>query len=190
MATKRKSVSVLPTLDEVVLHEGWCVKESGTAFFGRTNWRRRWFRVVQKGDATVLQYFRGVYDTRPAGSVKLDITYCTRQVESRDKGHSNVFAVGPLMDNGSTRTYYISCSSQQSMQEWMVVVDAAIQGVPEQARRRRETISHKYRKKKTTPEPPSLDSLREEECVHSSRGADALTLSPSPHPVSEAAVGA
>jgi hypothetical protein len=92
------------------------------------------------------------------------------------------------MDNGSTRTYYISCSSQQSMQEWMVVVDAAIQGVPEQARRRRETISHKYRKKKTTPEPPSLDSLREEECIHSSRGADALTLSPSPHPVSEAAV--
>ena len=43
---------------EVLLHEGWCVKESGGAFLGRTNWRRRWFRLVQRKDSAVLQYFR------------------------------------------------------------------------------------------------------------------------------------
>ena len=42
----------------VVLHEGWCVKESGTAFLGRTNWRKRLFRLVQSGDTVTLQYFR------------------------------------------------------------------------------------------------------------------------------------
>lgn len=43
---------------------------------------------------------------------------------------------------------HLLTDSQQSMQEWMTVVDAAIQGVPEQASRRRETISCKYREKK------------------------------------------
>jgi hypothetical protein len=70
----RKSVAALPTLEDVVLHEGWCIKESGGAFLGRTNWRRRWFRLLQRKDATILQYFRGKRDTQPAGSVKLDVT--------------------------------------------------------------------------------------------------------------------
>ena len=35
---------------------------------------------------------------------------CTRQLESGEKSHSNCFAVGPLLDDGASRTYYISCS--------------------------------------------------------------------------------
>ena len=31
-----------------------------------------------------------------------------------------------------------------AMQEWMTVIDAAIQGVPEEAQRRRKTVSHHY----------------------------------------------
>ena len=31
------------------------------------------------------------------------------------------------------------------MQEWMAVIDAAIQGVPEQAHRRRETVTKQFR---------------------------------------------
>lgn len=34
---------------------------------------------------------------------------CTRQLESYEKPQPNCFAVGPLVDDGSTRTYYISC---------------------------------------------------------------------------------
>jgi len=34
--------------------------------------------------------------------------------------------------------------TQLMMQEWMTVIDAAIQGVPEQAQRRRQTVNHKY----------------------------------------------
>lgn len=41
-----------------VLHEAWCTKESGTAFFGKTNWRRRWFKLVQRGQDVWLEYYR------------------------------------------------------------------------------------------------------------------------------------
>lgn len=146
MAAKRKFLSTtsLPPAMEDTLHEGWCVKESGTALFGKTNWRRRWFRLKQTGPSVSLQYFRGRTDRNPAGSVKLDVTYCTRQMENREKSQPNCFAVGPLIDDGATRTYYISCRSQLEMQEWMTVIDAVIQGVPEQAQRRRRTINHKF----------------------------------------------
>ena len=38
----------------------------------------------------------------------------------------------------------VSPASLQAMEEWMTVIDAAIQGVPEQAQRRRQTISHQF----------------------------------------------
>ena len=42
-----------------VLYEGWCIKESGTQFLGKTNWKKRWFKLVQQIDNNVhLQYFR------------------------------------------------------------------------------------------------------------------------------------
>ena len=42
----------------VVIHEGLCTKESGTAFFGKTNWRRRWFKLIQKKNDVLLQYYK------------------------------------------------------------------------------------------------------------------------------------
>ena len=42
---------------------------------------------------------------------------CTRQLESHEKPHPNCFAVGPLIDNGATRTYYISCSEYSLLRE-------------------------------------------------------------------------
>ena len=42
----------------VVLHEGWCTKESGSSFMGKTNWRRRWFKLVQKAGVVRLEYYR------------------------------------------------------------------------------------------------------------------------------------
>ena len=43
-----------------IIHEGWCVKESGTALFGKTNWRKRWFRLIQTKRDILLQYYRSV----------------------------------------------------------------------------------------------------------------------------------
>ena len=42
----------------VILHEGYCTKESGTAFLGKTNWRKRWFKLVQKRGDVLLEYYR------------------------------------------------------------------------------------------------------------------------------------
>lgn len=42
----------------VVLHEGWAIKESGAAIFGKTNWRKRWFRLVQRSSSVTLEYYR------------------------------------------------------------------------------------------------------------------------------------
>ncbi len=46
------------TLSDEVIHEGRCIKESGTAFLGKTNWRKRWFKLVKRGNTTLLQYFK------------------------------------------------------------------------------------------------------------------------------------
>lgn len=135
---------------ERVLHEGWCVKESGTALFGQTNWRRRWFRLVQLGQNTYLRYYKSQKDKNPAGLFKLDVTYCTRQLENGEKSHPNCFAVGPLLDDGASRTYYISCSTLVDMQEWMTSIDAAIQGVPEQVQIRKDTIRNRSSKRPAT----------------------------------------
>jgi len=44
-----------------ILHEGWCTKESGTHFLGKTNWKKRWFKLVQTSDNNAhLQYYRFV----------------------------------------------------------------------------------------------------------------------------------
>jgi hypothetical protein len=99
-------------------------------------------------------YNRSHKDKIPAGFVHLDFTYCTRPIELHSKPYPNCFAVGPLLEDGARRTYYISCSNtnnvyfglnitgdQLAMQEWIAVIDAAIQGVPEQARDRRQTVN-------------------------------------------------
>jgi len=75
-----------------ILHEGWCIKESGTQFLGKTNWKKRWFTLVQQVDKNVyLHYYkykiihflswiyflhRNKGDRTPAGTIKLDVT-CT-----------------------------------------------------------------------------------------------------------------
>ncbi len=41
-----------------VLHEGWCTKESGSSFLGKTNWRKRWFRLAQKRRDVLLEYYK------------------------------------------------------------------------------------------------------------------------------------
>ena len=59
-----------------VLHEGWAVKESGSALFGKTNWRRRWFRLVQRTSTVTLEYYRCVVGV--GGGVMLEgvVTWC------------------------------------------------------------------------------------------------------------------
>ena len=36
-------------------------------------------------------------------------------METKDKSRPNVFAVGPVFDDGSTRTYYISCCKSEML---------------------------------------------------------------------------
>ncbi|CAI8040538.1 hypothetical protein GBAR_LOCUS22576 [Geodia barretti] len=82
---------------------------------------------------------------------------------------------------------------QQTMQEWMAVIDAAIQGVPEQAHRRRQTICHKFSSSRkvqggseTLPRQTSA-YLQREESLGSSLGVEALTLSSSRPPDNDGA---
>jgi hypothetical protein len=49
----------------------------------------------------------------------------------------------------------MNAATSLAMQEWMAVIDAAIQGVPEQAQKRRETVSKQFRLKQVS----SIDQL-------------------------------
>ena len=45
--------------EEVVVKEGWAVKESGQAVLGQTNWRKRWCRLVRDPQGTTSwSYYR------------------------------------------------------------------------------------------------------------------------------------
>ena len=167
-----------------------------------------------------MQYCRNRHDKNPAGSVKLDATCkktiffpcvcrrllllpllsdCTRQLESHEKSHPNCFAVGPLIEDGAIRTYYISCSQfgvqteeideidfdycslgeVLAMQEWLTVIDAAIQGVPDQARKRLRTVTnhfsiHGRKGRSATPGDPTGD---QNDSMSIRSGRDSLSAS-------------
>jgi hypothetical protein len=137
------------------IHQGWAVKESGTSnFLGKTNWRKRWFVLSNTPAGPLLQYFRNQGDSAPAGFVKLNVTYCTRQVETREKGKHFCFAVGPLVDDGATRTFFISCSSASDMHKWITAIDAAVQGAGSKAKDRMKKMEQRYQ------EPSSHSKLQ------------------------------
>ena len=71
---------------------------------------------------------RGKTDKQPAGTIKLDVTCkcviilndnavyymfactdCVCEMEAGSKSYPNCFTVGPVIDDGATRTFFISC---------------------------------------------------------------------------------
>eukprot|EP00118_Oscarella_pearsei_P025885 m.308962 g.308962 ORF g.308962 m.308962 type:complete len:386 (+) comp45176_c0_seq1:21-1178(+) len=150
------------SFDGEVLREGWATKESGEAFMGHYNWRRRWFKLVQSGSSITLSYYKKKDDRVPAGSVCLDKTYCTRELEAGEKSKPNCFAVGPLIDNGAIRTYFISCESDDDKLDWMTIIQAAIEGVPERAEKRRKTIAFKQKQRGSGKIRPLFGTVMEE----------------------------
>lgn len=40
-----------------IMHEGWGEKESGQKIFGHYNWKKRWFRLTQKGHLVLFSYY-------------------------------------------------------------------------------------------------------------------------------------
>ncbi|KAK3756001.1 hypothetical protein QZH41_013188 [Actinostola sp. cb2023] len=117
---------------ELVLKEGWAVKESGQAFLGKTNWRKRWCRLVKDLSGTISwSYYRKVDDVslvHPAGFVELDSTYVARELEvGEGKTKPFCFALGPVFDDLAKRTYYVSCESEEEKFSWMEVISASIE---------------------------------------------------------------
>ena len=45
-----------------VVKEGWCKKESGRTFLKASNWRERWFTLIQDDSALTLSYYKLVLD--------------------------------------------------------------------------------------------------------------------------------
>ena len=127
--TVSKSNSLPPLLKHsTLLKSGWCLKESGSTFLGSKNWRRRFFRLCEYHGHVTLSYFKSFTDDLPAGIIPLDRTYSTRHIELSVKGKLHCFAVGPLVDDGSSRTYYVCCVSVLEAKEWMTAIEAAIEG--------------------------------------------------------------
>ncbi|XP_031555895.1 uncharacterized protein LOC116292680 isoform X2 [Actinia tenebrosa] len=115
-----------------VLKEGWAVKESGQAFLGKTNWKRRWCRLVKRPEGiTTWSYYRKMEDieaNQPAGSIELDSTYVARELETKEeKNKPFCFALGPVFDNTAKRTYYVSCDNEEDKLSWMEVLSASIE---------------------------------------------------------------
>ncbi|KAI6661197.1 hypothetical protein LOD99_10125 [Oopsacas minuta] len=136
-----KSNSLPPLLyHSSLIKSGWCLKESGSTFMGSKNWRRRFFRLTEFHGYISLSYFKSCSDELPAGIIPLDRTYTTRIIELAAKGKLHCFAVGPLIDDGSSRTYYVCCLSDLEKKEWMAAIEAAIEGVPQDAMRRVKTL--------------------------------------------------
>ena len=127
--TVTKSNSLPPMLSySSLLKSGWCLKESGSAFLGSKNWRRRFFCLTEFHGYISLSYYKSSTDELPAGIIPLDRTYATRHIELSAKGKLHCFAVGPLIEDGSSRTYYVCCVCDLEKKEWMTAIEAAIEG--------------------------------------------------------------
>ncbi|XP_019615068.1 PREDICTED: uncharacterized protein LOC109462871 [Branchiostoma belcheri] len=134
-----------------VLKEGWASKLSGKALFGQYHWDRRWFRLVQRGADVTLYYYKAIKDEDPRGQVRLTSNYVAREIEAGERVKKpHAFAVGKLVDDGATRTYYLSCESEEDKLEWMATIGAAIEGVPDRALKRKSTVRVKMKNKVQT----------------------------------------
>ncbi|CAB4026762.1 Hypothetical predicted protein, partial [Paramuricea clavata] len=131
--------------ERYVLKEGWCTKESGTTLFGASNWRQRWFALIRDDSTLTLAYYKQINDSQPKGKVCLDSTYTARELETdEEKMKSNCFAVGPLFNDPSIRTYYISCESEEEKLDWMSSINASIEGSPAQVQKHAKSFRKRY----------------------------------------------
>ncbi|XP_070579564.1 uncharacterized protein [Ptychodera flava] len=146
----------------VLIKQGWCVKESGTKVFGRHNWKRRWFVLTQNGDVVSLAYYENETkpenkDVRLKGTVPLTNKYITTYLDDSVKKKPFCFALGPMVEDGITRTYYISCESEDDRLEWMEVLNSSLQGAPpSRTEERRRSVRLKAHKRQ-----PSFTSSSE-----------------------------
>ena len=142
VATKNHKSHTLPPLlsHSSLLKSGWCLKESGSSFLGSKNWRRRLFLLTEYQGAITLTYFKSPSDDLPAGVIPLDRTYATRHIELTVKGKLHCFAVGPLVEDGSSRTYYMCCMGDLEKKEWMTAIEAAIEGTSPQTVQNGNTV--------------------------------------------------
>ncbi|XP_022089386.1 uncharacterized protein LOC110978583 [Acanthaster planci] len=135
---------------EVILKEGLCIKKSGNRnLLGQYKWQKRWFVLIQRGRTATLYYYDKQGAKTPKGQIQLSNKYVTREPEGKEREQPNCFEVGPFAEDGTTRTYYISCESEDDKHEWMEVLDAAIEGASAQkALLRKQTASFKAKKRK------------------------------------------
>ncbi|XP_072029225.1 uncharacterized protein [Amphiura filiformis] len=133
-------------MTEVVLKDGFAVKKSGQKnLFGQYHWQKRWFILIQKSSLVTLSYYEKKTDKVPKGQVKLSNKYIIREPEADENEKPHLFAVGPLVEDGATRTYFISCECDEDKLEWMEVLNAAIEGASaETALKRRSRASVKF----------------------------------------------
>ncbi|XP_077980441.1 uncharacterized protein LOC144435706 [Glandiceps talaboti] len=163
MASKLRQVEENQPI-EVLIKEGWCIKESGQKVFGRYNWKRRWFVLTQKGQHITLAYFENdkKSDNKLKGKIALTNKYITRYLDDGEKKKPFCFAVGPLVEDGTTRTYYISCGSEDDRLEWMEVLNSTIEGAPpsrtEERRRSVRLKAHKRQPSFTSASKIGMES--------------------------------
>eukprot|EP00112_Aurelia_sp_Birch-Aquarium-sp1_P021192 Seg5638.2 transcript_id=Seg5638.2/GoldUCD/mRNA.D3Y31 product=Cytohesin-2 protein_id=Seg5638.2/GoldUCD/D3Y31 len=147
-----------------IMHEGWGEKESGQKIFGHYNWKKRWFRLTQKGHLVLFSYYVKPTDANPKGEVMLTQEYTARELEMGEKSKPNCFALGPVTDSSALRTYYVSCASEDDKCEWIATLNCIIEGVPEKLIKRKTTYrarSKLARGRRQTYPPPELSSKGE-----------------------------
>ncbi|XP_038068034.1 uncharacterized protein LOC119737636 isoform X2 [Patiria miniata] len=143
---------------DVVLKEGQCIKKSGNrGLLGKYNWQKRWFVLIQRDKTVTLYYYEKRGARVPKGEIQLSNKYVTREPEGIEKERRNCFEVGPFAEDGTTRTYYICCETEDDKHEWMEVLDAAIEGTTaKKALLRKQTASFKAKKRKDRESKNSL----------------------------------
>ncbi|XP_071797456.1 uncharacterized protein [Asterias amurensis] len=153
-----------PDTSEVLLKEGWCVKKSGNkGLLGQYKWQRRWFILLQRGQTVTLYYYEKQGARSAKGQIQLSNKYVTREPEGKEREQRNCFEVGPFAEDGTTRTYYISCETEEDKHEWMEVMNAAIEGsTAKKALERKQTASFNFKKRQNRAKVQSMHIGRRE----------------------------
>ena len=120
MATKStKHALILPSRDGIV-REGWLHKRGGS-HGGRTNWKRRWFILVDDD----LYYMETRHDTSPRGRISLHGCDFRKADEEVKKPHA--FGIYSRSDYNEV-PFYCHTESAQETEEWLDDLRAASHG--------------------------------------------------------------
>jgi PH domain len=88
-------------------------------------WKQRWFTLSDEPGTMTILYYKHGGGVDLKGEILLDARHTSvREHSTKDRLHC--FCIETLIQNGSTKTIYLSCDTSVDVDEWMDAIRLAL----------------------------------------------------------------